>query len=182
MDSALVHTWLMFKVVWEKARNYGSVGGGQDCWVGFFSFGHWVGEWKTKFCPQSLFSIPRLLSMQHMPVGLLSSSQLRWASLLLCSSGHNRRVQALAPGTEIDAEDAAASRRAGAAGSFCSGQSSWNQWGSFPWRFLRDTALPISRPPRSRDPVCSLSGKSQNQFHVSQWTASFPSISSLNVP
>lgn len=36
--------------------------------------------------------------------------------MLLCSSGHNRRVEALATGTEIDAEDAAASRRAGAAG------------------------------------------------------------------
>lgn len=47
----------------------------------------------------------------------------------------------------------------------------------FSLKFLWGPTLPISRPLKSQDLVCSISGKSQNQVYVSNQTASFPPVS-----
>lgn len=67
-------------------------------------------------CLQSLASIPRLLSSMRHPAG--SGSVRRLAEHHRCSAALriNCRGHALASGIEMDAEDAAASRSAGAAG------------------------------------------------------------------
>lgn len=67
---------------------------------------------------QSLASIPRLLSSMRHPAGWVSVHRLAQHHRCSAALRINCRGHALASGIEMDAEDAAASRSAGAAGIF----------------------------------------------------------------
>lgn len=78
---------------------------------------------EDKACLQGPASVPRLLGSMRHPAGSVSTHRLAEHHPCSAALRINCRGHAQASGLEVDAEDAAASRSAGAAGIFAQAQA-----------------------------------------------------------